>query len=574
MKHRKSVTMLAGLIVIMMAATGCQRGSAEWDQYVPSFIEGFFELYPSYAAYQGRHEYDGRLPDWSAQGLARQSAWLREQQERINQFPAEGMNEQQRLEQEYLLATIEGLLFWMDEVRGPYTNPFYYDAWFTPNAFSPLVYFTREYAPLDERLRAYTRYARNLPLAVGQIRTNLRTPIPRTYIAVGHTTYGGLADFLESDVPSVFAGVEDDTLQAAFHQANAGAVTALRELDAWLTAQESEASDDFALGPELFSRMLWATERVDISLEDLEAIGRRDLERNLAALQEACAELAPGKSIPECAAVVMDDKPEGGALEAARRQLTGLKQFLVDQDLVTIPGTEEALVKETPSFMRWNSAMIEIPGPYEDSLPSFYYISPPDPSWSEEVKQAYVPGVADLLFISAHEVWPGHFLQYLHSNRVTSKVGQLFSSYAFSEGWAHYSEELVCEAGLADGDPAVQVGQLLNALLRNVRYLCAIGMHTQGMTVEESEQMFLELAYLDPGNARQQAVRGTFDPGYLNYTLGKLMVRQLRADWTADRGGRAAWKEFHDRFLSYGSPPIPLVRTAMLGPEAGPALAK
>ncbi len=574
MKHHKSVTMLTGILIILAAATGCQRGSAEWDEYVPSFIDGFFELYPGYAVYQGRHEYDGRLPDWSAQGLARQSAWLREQQERIDQFPAEGLNKQQRLEQGYILTTIESLLFWMDEVKGPYTNPFYYAAWNLPNAFSPLVYITREYAPLDERLRAYTRYARNVPVAVEQIRTNLWTPLPRTFIQVGRTTYGGLADFLETDVPSVFAAVENDALQAAFHQANAGAVTALRELDAWLTAQESAATDDFALGPELFSRMLWTNERVDISLEDLEAIGRRDLERNLAALQEACAELAPGKSIPECAAVVMDDKPEGGALEAARRQLTELKQFLVEKDLVTIPGTEEALVEETPSFMRWNSAMIEIPGPYEEGMPSFYYISPPDPSWTEAEQQAYVPGLAALMFISVHEVWPGHFLQYLHSNRAASKVGQVFGSYAFSEGWAHYSEEMMCEAGLADSAPAVQVGQLLNALLRNVRYLAAIGMHTQGMTVEESEQMFREVAFLDPGNARQQAARGTFDPGYLNYTMGKLMIRQLRADWTADRGGRAAWKEFHDQFLSYGSPPIPLVRTAMLGPEAGPALAK
>lgn len=572
MKHRKSVTTLTGLIVIMMAAMGCQRGSSEWDNYIPSFIEGFFRLYPSYAAYQGRHDYDGLLPDWSPAGLDRQAAWLQEQQEQARRFSADDLNDRQRFEQEYLLATVEGLLFWLDEAQGPYRNPFYYDAWFTPNSFNPLVYITREYAPLDERLRAYTHYARNLPLAVSQIRTNLQTPIPRTYIAVGHTTYGGLADFLETDVPSVFTGVEDDTLQAAFRQANDQAVRALRELDAWLTAQESEATDDFALGPELFSRMLWATERVDVSLEELEAIGRRDLERNLAALQEACSDLAAGKSIPECVAMVMNDKPALGPIEEAHRQLTELKQFLVEKDLVTIPGTEEALVKETPSFMRWNFAMIEIPGPYEDGMPSFYYISPPDPSWSEEVQQAYIPGSADLLFTSVHEVWPGHFLHYLHSNRVTSKVGQIFGSYAFGEGWAHYAEEMMCEAGLADGDPAVQVGQLLNALLRNVRYLSAIEMHTQGMTVEESEEMFREVAFLDPGNARQQAVRGTFDPGFLNYTLGKLMVRKLRADWTAERGGRPAWKEFHDQFLSYGSPPIPLVRTAMLGEAAGSAL--
>jgi uncharacterized protein (DUF885 family) len=183
-----------------------------------------------------------------------------------------------------------------------------------------------------------------------------------------------------------------------------------------------------------------------------------------------------------------------------------------------------------------------------------------------------VPGRADLLFTSVHEVWPGHFLQYLHANRAASKYGQVFSSYSFGEGWAHYSEEMMWEAGLGDGDPETHVGQLLNALLRNVRFLSAIGLHTGGMSVEQSEQMFRSEAHQDPGNARQQAARGTYDPGYLNYTMGKLIIRRLRDDWTADRGDREAWGRFHDELLSFGSPPPPLVRSAMLGDEAGPAL--
>jgi uncharacterized protein (DUF885 family) len=175
-----------------------------------------------------------------------------------------------------------------------------------------------------------------------------------------------------------------------------------------------------------------------------------------------------------------------------------------------------------------------------------------------------VPGKASLLFVAVHEVWPGHFLNYLHVNRNESAVARNMGSYSFSEGWAHYTEEMMWDAGLGDGDPETHIGQLLNALLRNVRYLSAIGLHTEGMTVEESERMFAEKAFQDPGNARQQAVRGTFDPGYLNYTLGKLMIMKLREDWTASRGGRKAWGRFHDTFLSYGSPPVPLVRRAML----------
>jgi uncharacterized protein (DUF885 family) len=172
-----------------------------------------------------------------------------------------------------------------------------------------------------------------------------------------------------------------------------------------------------------------------------------------------------------------------------------------------------------------------------------------------------------LLFTSVHEVWPGHFLQFLHSNNSPSKFGQVFIGYAFAEGWAHYTEEMMWDAGLGEGDSTVHIGQLLNALLRNVRLISAIGLHTGKMTVEQSERMFRELAFQDPGNARQQAARGTFDPAYLNYTMGKLMIRKLRDDWCADRGGREAWKDFHDQFLSFGGPPIPLVRKAMLRNE-------
>jgi uncharacterized protein (DUF885 family) len=227
-------------------------------------------------------------------------------------------------------------------------------------------------------------------------------------------------------------------------------------------------------------------------------------------------------------------------------------------------------VHESPPYQRFNFAYIDIPGPYEKGLPSIYYISPPDPSWPRAEQLAYVPGAADLLFTSVHEVWPGHFLNFLHSNRVPSTFGRIFVGYAFAEGWAHYTEEMMWEAGLGGGDPETHIGQLMNALLRNARYLSAIGLHTRGMTVAESERLFREEAYQDAATARQQAARGTYDPAYLNYTLGKLMIRKLREDWTRDRGERSAWRDFHDRFLSYGGPPIPLVRRAMVG--GGPEL--
>jgi len=279
---------------------------------------------------------------------------------------------------------------------------------------------------------------------------------------------------------------------------------------------------------------------------------------------------------PDCAQVAArllegSLKPEGGAVEGARKQLDTLRQFVVDKNLVTIPGPEQAKVEEAPPFNRWNFAYIEIPGPYEKNLPSVYYIAPPDPSWSKADQAAYVPGKAALEFVSSHEVWPGHFLQFLHANRAQWMFGRLFVGYAFAEGWAHYAEEMMFDQGVDGATPEVHIGQLTNALLRDVRYLSAIGLHTGGMTMAQSEQMFKDKAFQDPGSARQQAARGTYDPAYLNYTLGKLMIMQLREDWIAKHPGDNALKAFHDQFLSYGGPPIPLVRQQMLG---GPVEAK
>jgi hypothetical protein len=539
--------------------------AGSWDRFVRSFLEEQFEAHPTFAAGAGRHEFDGRLPDWSPEGIEAEVARLRNERARAAEFDPSMLDERRAFEREILMWVLDSDLFWLDAIQWPRTNPLFYSS-----PLDPSLYLTREYAPLPQRMRAYIDYARAVPRATAQVQANLRTPMPRSHAELGKMSFGGLATYYESDVPAVFAAVDDPDLQIQLREANAAAAQAMRELGAWFEAQIPPAGTDageFRLGAELYSRMLWETERVDVPLAELEEAGRRDLERNLDALREACAAYAPGLSVKDCLARVAAEKPEGGPVEGARRQIAGLRKFVEEKGLVSIPGSEEARVEESPPYQRWNSAFIDIPGPYDRHLPSIYYITPPNPSWSPEEQAQYIPGEADLLFVTAHEVWPGHFLQFLHSNRVESELGQLFVGYGFAEGWAHYSEELMWEVGFGDGDPRLHIGQLQNALLRNVRYMVALGLHAGNLSLEEAERMFREQAFQDPASARQQAARGTFDPAYLNYTLGKLMVRKLREDWTASREGRASWREFHDQLLSYGGPPVPLVRKAMLGGE-------
>jgi hypothetical protein len=561
--------MAVAMMVVTFQGYGwaAQPTSAKaWDAYTHDFIEATFKARPQFAVWAGRHEFDGRLPDWSAAGLKKEVERLQQARKRALGFKDGVLTDKQRFERDYVIATIDRDLFWLETANWPSRSPTYY-SW----GIDPEVYITREYAPLAQRMQAYIAYAKAIPLAAAQIRGNLRAPLPRSYVRIGHISAGGLASLYQNDVPAIFASVGDAQLQEEFRTANDGAINAMRTLDAWFTEQEANATETYALGSETFAAMLHATERIDVPLPRLKEVAERDLERNLAAMREACNALVPGQTIEACVATIQADKMPD-TIEGATRQLDELRSLVVEKKLVTIPGPEQARVAESPPYERWNTASINIPGPFERNLPSTYYISPPDPKWTKAEQEAYIPGKNILLFISAHEVWPGHFLQFQHSNRSASTVARLFVNYTFAEGWAHYTEELMWEAGLGAGDPAVQVGQLQNALRRNVRLISAIGLHTGGMSVADSERMFREKAFEDPGNARQQADRGTFDPGYGAYTLGKLMIRKLREEWTATRGGRDAWHAFHDQFLSYGSPPVPMVRKAMLGTNSGPPL--
>lgn len=542
--------------------------AGRWGTFRDAFIEDWFKLDPAFAVYEGRHDFDGRLPDWSDAGLKRQAAFLHRTIDRARGFRDDALTPDERFERDYLIRIAEGKLFWLEDADQPHRNPAYY----VGGGLDPNVYIARPYADAPTRMKALIAFLGRVPAAAAQIRANLRTPMPRSFVDYGVAGFNGFADYCVGDAKTAFADVADPALQRQLATNAAAAAEAVRGLGTWLAAQRATATTDFALGADRFQRMVRATEGVDASLATLEAAGRADLKRNQQALAAACRVYAPGASIVACIDKMNADKAPDGPVAEARRQIPSLRAFVQQHDLVTIPGTEQAKVEESPPYNRQNSAYIDPAGPFETNVPSVYYISPPDPAWDQKTRDAFVPGRNDLLFTSVHEVMPGHFLQFLHANRSRSMLGRLFVGYAFAEGWAHYAEEMMWEAGLGQGDAGVHVGQISNALLRDCRYLSAIGLHARGMTQEQSLTMFREQCYQDEGNARQQAARGTYDPAYLNYTLGKLMIRRLRADWTASRGGTRAWKAFHDQFLSYGGPAIPLVRQRMMGEPTAKAV--
>lgn len=582
---KAKISILAALLIGLAA---CHRGAPTAampaapsgpDPWVPtrsSFIADYFKAQPFFAAEAGRHQQDGQMPDLSAAGIKAEIARLQGWKTRLAGLDTAGFSDRDRFEREYALSVVDGDLFWLDKARAPFTNPEWY-----LNQIDPDMYLSRNYAPLDQRMKAYIQYARAIPKIVADIEANLKPPLPKTYVELGIGSFGGYVDFFQHDVAPVFADVKDAALQKQLAAADEAATKAMMRLKERLVADRKTENEKFALGKALFAEMLEDTERVDVPIDQIEAAGRADLARNTAALKAACAAYLPNQPLDACVARMRANKPEGGTLAAARMQLDMLKEFVADHHVVTVPSGQNALVAEAPPYNRANFAFIQVPGPYDKGVASVYNIAPPDPAWSKEKQDAYIPSEATLMFTSIHEVWPGHFVQFLHSNSNPSKFEGLWVGYGFAEGWAHYCEQMMLEMGFGNGDPEMQIGQLTEALLRDVRLLSAIGMQTAGMTPAQSEKMFTDVAFQDPGDAEQQAARGTYDPEYLNYTLGKLMILKLRADWVAKQlNGQPAtekerhrlWRKFHDEFLSYGGPPIPLLRKEMLGSAAGALL--
>ena len=546
------------------------NSNLEFIKAADAWLDESFARRPSRAVELGLHEYDGMLPDVSETALTKEIQTLEEAKAKFEAFDPAALEPELQVERGIILQQIRADLFDLARRRQPWTNPMFY---LGPLDLAP--YISRDYAPLDQRAVAITRLANGTPQHLRNAMARLQADLPRTFVATALLQVRGTIDFVDNDVREATKGLTGQ-MQSNLDAGLAAMVAALKEYEAFLVERKKTATDDFALGSELFVEMLRETQGFDVSLERLKELGQADLERNLKALEGATKALDSKKPLAKVIAKVTADKPPAdGVLGEASNQAAAMRQFLIDKDLITIPSEDVAEVRPSPPYMRWNAAFLSSAGAFEKAaLPSFYYISPPDPSWPKKQQQAYIPGKTDLLFITIHEVWPGHFLHGLHVKTNRSRVVKSSWNYAMGEGWAHYAEEMMWDAGVSD-DPAVHVGQLQNALLRNVRYLSAIGLHTGEMTVEQSRKMFRDKAFQDEANASQQAVRGTFDPMYLSYTLGKLAILKLRDDvkakWKAD-GKTFSLKAFHDALLSYGAAPLPVIREAMLGPDAGPIL--
>ncbi len=543
-----------------MSISAASALRAQTERYLRSYCE----TYPPFAVWLGFHEYDGRLPDLSRRGLETRLADLRRFLADLEGIDPADLDEQGWLDYQVVRHEAAFEAFVLEDWRRLERDPIPY-----LETLDVSNYILRNYAPLEARARALLAHLRGFPAVLAAMRENLTRPA-RPAVGVAARIGRGLASFLQSDLPLALAGLEDTALRAELDEAIRDAVREVEAAISWLENDLApRATDDFALGAERFARMLALSEGVDLPLNRLREVAEADLARNKAAYLETAARLGgPGRALED---VIAEGKrrhptPEN-LIPTVRRLVDDLRGIVLERGIVSVPYDENCIVAETPPFLRYAFAMMYSVGPFEtQAKEAYYYVTPPEPDWPPEKVEEWMTAFTyhSLWSTCVHEAWPGHYLHGLHTRNAPSAVAKAFGSYAFTEGWAHYCEQMMWETVCPD-DLWARLGQLSDALLRNVRFVCALGLHTGGMTVEEAARRFAEDAFMEPATAEEEAIRGTYDPQYLNYTLGKLMVLKLRDDVRAREGENFDLRRFHDRFLSYGTPPIPVLRRLMLG---------
>lgn len=549
------------------AAATVSAADSSFTALAKSIIDDRMRRYPSAATDLGVHQYDDRIEDASAAAVQAESKAFQDFRARLVAVDTTSLNVVNRADREQLILAMDAGILADDVIRRWTKDADAYSGGITNAAY---VIMKRPFAPAPDRLRSLIARERLMPAVLEEARKNLAAP-PRIYTQIAIEQIDGNVSFFRNDVPAAFADVKDSTLLAQFKVANDSVMAALTSYKGWLQKELlPKSTGSYAYGADTYRKALAANEMIDLPLDRLLQIAEADRQKNEAAFQAVARQIDSTKPADRVLASLQADHPAPDKLLATTQgMLDSLRQFLVDHRIITIPASDPARVKETPPFMRsTTSASMDTPGPFESAkLEGRYNMTLPDPRWSkakqdEFMGQWYYAAISN---VSVHEVYPGHYTQFLYAKQFPSDVRKVFGAATNSEGWAHYDEQMMLDEGFHANDPKYRLSQLQDALLRDVRFIVGIKMHTQGMTVEQATNLFVTQGHQPRPVAESEAKRGTSDALYGYYTMGKLMILKLRDDYKAKLGAAYTLQKFHDDFIKLGPLPLPLMRRSMLG---------
>jgi len=548
--------------------------SEPFPHFVDDYLAYLYEVLPTQATLDGVHLHDDLLEDLSRPAIDAHVRALSGFGRRLRQIDAAHLPASEQVEHRIVASNIEARMYELETIRTWDRNPqIYADVLGTSLAAQAL--FT--YAPDADRARRVVSKLRQVPRLVQAARDNLKDA-PGIFVKVGLETWRGALKFIESDLPRAFSALDDLHILGDLADTSTEAASAIGSYIEYLeTDLAPRAKASFRLGRDRFERKLTLEEGITLSAERLLAIALRELHETQEEFRTVAGRLNGGDPIVAWRRAKEEHPAPGALVSVAQAHIKELEEFLQRQPVVSLPAGEPVVVAPSPDFYRWAFASMWTPGPFE-SKPSraYYYLTDVDRGWPAERQKEHMRdfNLPTLWNISIHEVFPGHFLQYQHLRQVDSTVRKstLFAPASFVEGWAHYCEQMMVEAGFRRGDASLKVGQLAESLVRLARFVVAIRVHCEDLSVEQGMRFFRDEAFLEEATARREAERATFDPTYLVYSVGKLMMLKLRRDYKEQVDGRFSLRTFHDAVLANGSAPFWAHRRLLLGETADASL--
>ena len=578
MKSRSCLLLI--LLMGCVATKADDSADARFRRLGEDFLTTHFAQRPLEAVALGWHQYNGKFGNWDAAALAAEVKRLQRFDAEFAALPADRLSAASRWDLRLLRANLAKFRWTFETQQAYRRNPMTYFG-----ALDVLIYFTRDFAPLPQRVRQAAAVLRHAPELFAAARVNLAPVLPRPFVETAQEVAEGAASFLEKEALAEARKAGDAEALKEFESAERVAVTELRAFAGWLKQERlPQADGGYALGRDGFTEFL-RTEMSELTPDRLLEIGLQELHAEQARFAAAAQVIEPGKPAIEVFKSIQRDHPTAeGLILDTRKNLEAIRQFLVDHHIVTLPSDVRARVEETPPPQRATSfASMDTPGPFEKkATEAYYYVTPTEPDWTAQQKDEWLSAFNyyALDVTSIHEAYPGHYVQFLALNAsAASDIAKIFNAYAFVEGWAHYTEQMLLDEGFAQAGAGAsreaqvraakyRMEQSDEALLRLCRLCCAVKLHCQGASVDEATRFFQENCYFEPKPARAEATRGTYDPGYFSYTLGKLQILKLRRDWQAQEGAAFSLQRFHDELLRYGAPPLRMLREVMLKDSA------
>ena len=558
------------------------------------FSDVYFKFSPTSGTSAGLHQYDTQLEDYSAAGVQREIAALRGYEKKVAAIDASALDGPVAADRDILLNNIRSELLSLEVIRGWEKNPDSYSSGITNSTF---VIMERPYALANTRLRAVVAREKMMPVALMEARKNLKNPA-RISTEIALEQIDGDVSFFENDVPSAFFGgadgaevATDTATKAEFAKSNAAVIAALKSYGAWMKSDLLPRSNgEYRLGAETFQKKLTYDEMVDLPLDRLLAIALDDLHKNQAEFARIAKEVDASKTPQEVLAELATIHPAPGELlNAFHATFESLIGFIREKHIITIPGEVQPTLEETPPFMRATTfASMDPPGAFEThSTKAYFNVTLPEKDWTAQHVAEHMASfnVGTIVSTSVHEAYPGHYVQFLWMPKFSSKIRKLLGANTNIEGWAHYCEQMMMDEGYAAAPAGataeqirqarlIRLGQLQDALLRDARFVNSIKLHTgQGeaggkWTVDQAVDFFVKEGYQSHAVGLVETKRGTGDPTYLYYTLGKLEIMKLREDMKKKQGAAFSLEKFHDDFMRQGFAPVKVIRRAMLGDDS------